>query len=552
MLAIRKDRQKKNDNYRALALYICGYTEKNPEEKILASWFSNCDGEDFAETMMEVEAVQNLNTTEAIKTYHLILSFRPEDEARLTPEIMADIDARFAEALGYAEHQRCCGIHKNTNNMHMHIAYNMINPEKFNRHEPFRDFYALAETCREVEALYGLAVDAGLEPERKEPTRPNIKAQAMEAHSGQESFDGYVQRHREELLKRLGVANDWQGVHKAFAAYGIGIKPGKGRAGGLVLHDLHGRSHLTASSLSRATAGAAMQKRFGAYAAPERKKYENEIERYSKSPLQAEPNRANLYEGFLAAKDEKQRAWDEWNKHKDAAQKRRAEISEKWNLRRKEIQENKKLLPRDRWALIQDIYLKRKTDLASDEQLVIMKKELDQQKQDIRAKYPFSSWTDYLKLKTLEGNEDALDVLRSKKLTGADLDKAVAAQSAPGPSISRLDFTADKKAILANTAMLTKDKKALMAILTAKEKTQIDAKLTISPSGVLILSLPTGGTVRDSGKQLYFSKFDPQARKMAEELAKLKWGKMCRVEENSFVFDRSRSLSRSQSKGMGR
>ncbi|MDR2893515.1 MAG: relaxase/mobilization nuclease domain-containing protein [Deltaproteobacteria bacterium] len=534
-------------------MYICGHTEEKPEEKVLASWFTNCDGEDFTETMMEIEAVQDLNTTaKGFKTYHLMVSFRPEDEDKLTPERLEAIDQKIALALGLEEHQRCCGVHKNTNNMHLHIAYNLINPHNFNRIDPFMDFLKLAKACRAIEQEYGLVVDPGME-EGKAPSRVNTKAQTFEAHSGQESFDSYVKRHQKALLKGLAAAGDWQDVHKALAEYGIGVKPAKGRGDGLVLHDLHGRSYIKASELDRTTSGPALQKHFGVYAAPRdyRQLDGVERERYSKAPLQAEPNRGNLYEGFLAAKAEKQKVWDEWNKQKDAAQQRHTEISEKWNLRRKDIQENKKLLPRDRWTLIQGIYLKRKTELAEDATLVAMKKELDQQKQDIRSKYPFSSWTDYLKLKTLEGNEDALDVLRSKK-AGADLDKAslVAAQSRAEPHIPKLDFTADKKAILANTAMLTKDKKALMAILTAKEKTQIDAKLTISPSGVLILNLPTGGTVRDSGKQLYFSKFDPQASKMAEELAKLKWGKMCRAEGNSFVFDRSRGQSKSQ--GMSR
>ena len=74
------------------------------------------------------------------KTYHLIVSFRPEDEAKLTPETLKEIELEFAKSLGFEEHQRHCGVHKNTHNLHMHVAYNMIHPEKLARHEPFRDF----------------------------------------------------------------------------------------------------------------------------------------------------------------------------------------------------------------------------------------------------------------------------------------------------------------------------------------------------------------------------------------------------------------------------
>ena len=69
----------------------------------------------------------------------MLISFRPEDEARLTPEILNAIELRFADALGFGEHQRHCGVHQNTNNLHMYVAYNMIHPEKLTRHEPYRD-----------------------------------------------------------------------------------------------------------------------------------------------------------------------------------------------------------------------------------------------------------------------------------------------------------------------------------------------------------------------------------------------------------------------------
>ena len=101
------------------------------------------------------------------KTYRLLVSFRPEDEARLTPEAFKAIEERFASALGYSEHQRHCGIHKNTNNIHMHIAYSMIHPERHTRHEPFRDYATRDKLCRELEREYGLTVDNGREQRRE-------------------------------------------------------------------------------------------------------------------------------------------------------------------------------------------------------------------------------------------------------------------------------------------------------------------------------------------------------------------------------------------------
>lgn len=83
-----------------------------------------------------------------------MISFRPEDEPSLTQENITIIEKAFAEALGFGDHQRVCGVHKNTNNLHLHIAYNMIHPERFTKHEPFRDFYRLSEVCGEMEQRY--------------------------------------------------------------------------------------------------------------------------------------------------------------------------------------------------------------------------------------------------------------------------------------------------------------------------------------------------------------------------------------------------------------
>lgn len=91
------------------------------------------------------------------------------------------IEERFTAALGYTEHQRHCGVHKNTANLHMHIAYNMIHPEKHTRHEPFRDYWKRDTLCRELEQEYGLVVDNGRNKEKQRSV--GEKAALIEAHT---------------------------------------------------------------------------------------------------------------------------------------------------------------------------------------------------------------------------------------------------------------------------------------------------------------------------------------------------------------------------------
>ncbi|NLV96772.1 MAG: relaxase/mobilization nuclease domain-containing protein [Desulfovibrionales bacterium] len=118
-----------HDNYARLAAYISNPGPRG--EKILFNWSAGCvGGDNYQENIAEVLDVQALNTrTQKSKTYHLVVSFRPEDERQLTPEIFQAIEEKMAQALGYQDHQRHCGVHKDTANIHMHVAYNMISIE---------------------------------------------------------------------------------------------------------------------------------------------------------------------------------------------------------------------------------------------------------------------------------------------------------------------------------------------------------------------------------------------------------------------------------------
>lgn len=189
-------RKPENDNYRRLANYIANADSAG--EKCLLTWCAGCwAGDDYELSIQEVSDTQDLNTrTTKEKTYYLIVSFRPEDEVKLTPEVLKEIEVEFAKAMGFELHQWHCGVHKNTNNLHMHVAYNIIHPEKLVRHEPYRDYHTRDRVCRELERRFGLAIDNGRSVENTNPKLTSVAATA-EAHTGQQSFDGYAKERRE-------------------------------------------------------------------------------------------------------------------------------------------------------------------------------------------------------------------------------------------------------------------------------------------------------------------------------------------------------------------
>ncbi|MEA4855373.1 TraI/MobA(P) family conjugative relaxase, partial [Solidesulfovibrio sp.] len=224
MISRRIPRKSENDSYRRLARYIADAGCSG--EKCLLTWCAGCwAGNDYELAIQEVIDTQTLNTrTTKEKTYHLIVSFRPEDEPNLTPEVLKAIEEEFAPALGFERHQRHCAVHKNTANMHMHVAYNMIHPERLTRHDPFRDYHARDRVCRELEKRFGLRVDNGRD--QGNALHLGDRAATVEAHTGQESFESYAKGFRESILASLGEeAADWQSLHRALARHGLAIKP---------------------------------------------------------------------------------------------------------------------------------------------------------------------------------------------------------------------------------------------------------------------------------------------------------------------------------------
>ena len=217
-------------------------------EKCLLTWTEGCWTEgDYERAIKEVVATQELNTrSKKEKTYHLIISFRPEDQERLTEEVFREIEKRFAERLGLSAHQRHCGVHINTKNIHMHVAYNLIDKENFTRKEPWRDFAARDKLCRELEKEFGLTPDKG----RGQGVDRALSQSAAvtEAHSGEQSFESFAREKVIAIQEEVAEATDWQAVHQAFARYGLELEK---RGCGLAVRNKSGRQRIKASSMAR-------------------------------------------------------------------------------------------------------------------------------------------------------------------------------------------------------------------------------------------------------------------------------------------------------------
>jgi hypothetical protein len=381
-----------NDNYARLAAYIAdaGTHSKQGGEKCLMSWCKGMlGGEDYAEGIAESVDVQARNTRAASKTYHLVISFRPEDEAKLTPEIFKAIEERFASALGYTDHQRHCGVHQNTGNLHMHVAYNMIHPEKYTCHKEFRDFWIRDKVCRAVERDFGLTVDHGIEHNSSERQRNNDTARLVEAHTGQQSFDSYAKEHRETITRSLETAESWQDIHAALVAHSMEIKP---HGNGLAIKDMHSKkaTHaIKASALDRSLSLKKLEARFGAFQQPQDLAHVQEQSCYTAEPLHRSPERGLLFAEYQAGIEARKTTLQAVKDREDAAL---AAIRGEWAAKRREL-ERKNIAKKNLRRLLQ---IARKHE---SEALASARLSFQEPRNAVRQDIPFTSWNGFLQHK---------------------------------------------------------------------------------------------------------------------------------------------------------
>lgn len=534
MIAKRINTKPGNDNSRKLGLYIADASHEG--EKLLLAWHEGCLSDTYAGALIEIEATQGMNTRcQGGKTYHLLVSFRPEDEAKLNPESMRGIEAAFAEALGFSDHQRVCGVHKNTNNMHLHVAYNMIHPELFTKREPFRDFYRLSEACREMEKEYGLVVDNGISQGQEASPQIEQKAASMEAHSGEQSFQSFVLEHKDGILKKLGAARNWAEAHAALAEYGMEIKP---HGNGLVVVSGTEKGAIKASAIDRSLSKNRLTDRLGEYAVSD--KSAAPTKQYDRQPMQPRSGeRTKLYQQYKEL-IEKRKEHMEMVSHQNTAD---LLLVKKHHSEQRTVIEKRILPRRTKSKLRQTVRI--------EERLALEKNRAAGQArlQEVRKQYPFHNWNGYLKWQAQQGNETALDVLRSRTQhqDEAPLQENTLVDVHESRRQIRLNALEKEQKITA-AALNTKHRGGLIAItrmdqLMAQEALQrivktddrkmfVGVRYAIDNNGIVIFTLPEGGTIRDTGKKVHFS-LDETTQKAAIIYGQARFGKDIQLKDNT-------------------
>ena len=288
----------------ALAKYISAAKEKG--EKLEDFWLSNCNaGEKFEDldiAIKEIQATQSRNQrSKADPNYHLVVSFAEGEKPDIN--VLKEIEMEFARALGLEDHQRVVGTHTNTENFHMHIQFNLVHPDTFRMHTPFRDFLILQSTAAMLEKKHGLQVVKGRE---KDKDQDNRRARDKEANSWELSFSGYLKEHRDALLQINRRSSSWEELHEGFALYGVELRK---RGNGFVFRDRDTGTMEKASTVDRELTRKKLEEKYGPFKPGRHQGERKPMEKYRRRPLDPRLERHPAWARMTSAQNGKRLSW---------------------------------------------------------------------------------------------------------------------------------------------------------------------------------------------------------------------------------------------------
>jgi hypothetical protein len=404
-------------SFAGLAQYITDAQNKN--ERLGNVQISNCAAATMPAAVAEILATQRLNTrAKGDKTYHLLISFRAGENP--SHDVLKAVEDRICVALGYADHQRVSAVHHDTDNVHVHIAINKVNPKRRTLHEPYRAYQTLADTCVALEREYGLAID-NHQPKRR---AGEGRAVDMERHAGIESLIGWVRR---ECLREMRNAQSWAELHGILRENGLELRR---RGNGLIIVSVDSDVAAKASSIDRDLSKTKLDAKFGPFEASQ-KSTTRKKRAYLKDPIRLRVDTSKLYARYQAEKSrlttDRATAMALARERKNAALKQAKRMN---TMRRGAIKmldaDNKKMLYAQTYASYKG-------------KLAKIHREYTEERERAYQGYKRRTWADWLKHEAVNGNQEALAALRVREAAGLRGNTF----SAMGKAAGKLDIPQD-------------------------------------------------------------------------------------------------------------
>jgi hypothetical protein len=218
---------------------------------------------------VEMEALATENTRSADPVFNCILSWREREiPTREQTDEAVEIVLKELGLEGCLTHY---ALHRNTENLHLHVCVNRIDPETFKARDPAHGWTkkALEKAARKIEITQSweiertgryIVTESGeiLEKSREnEKIKLSQTARDIEAHTGEKSAERIGQEAAAPIIRD---ARSWEELHARLAEWGIafGLK-----GSGAILHI--GETVIKASQAGRDISLSKLEKRLGKY-----------------------------------------------------------------------------------------------------------------------------------------------------------------------------------------------------------------------------------------------------------------------------------------------
>lgn len=360
---------------------------------------SNCQSTEYGWASKELLALAACNTrSKGDRFYHLVVSF-PEGE-RPTREQMEQIEDRLCDGIGLGKHKRLSAVHDNTENLHLHVAICLVDPDSYRKVEPYYDHTRLQELCIELEQELGLTRDNHT-PAPERPT--NGKARDMEVHAKRISFERWIKERGPELVKAATLADTWQAVHSEFNRYGVVIKP---RGAGFIISTINNdKVRIKASDVHRSLSMGSLTGRLGEYEPPAEIERPKPEQTYEPRPINSTPELDNLWDRYCAERDAARAARDQALTDLRVRHQQYALELRQWYAKRYANARAQHLNRGDRIAT----FTRLRESRVADKKRTIAREKND--RSVVKGRFPVITWAEFLERETRAGNDRARDAL---------------------------------------------------------------------------------------------------------------------------------------------
>jgi hypothetical protein len=262
---------KSNGSFGGLNDYITGKAKRRLNtEKVTFADCVNLISTESATTEMESLALQNKRCADPVM--HLLLSWRENENP--TREQVAEAVKITLDEMNLSDCQAVYALHQNTDNMHLHICVNRVNPDTLRAVNPAHGWTrkGMERAARKIEHAQGWQTEnntwseidergkAVNKPRPANPNRPRQipqKVQDMENLTGEQSA---IRKAQNALKDRLKGVSTWDDFHTLLSLGGMEYR--KKGSGAVITID---GVTVKASDVSRNLTLSKLEKQLGPY-----------------------------------------------------------------------------------------------------------------------------------------------------------------------------------------------------------------------------------------------------------------------------------------------